>query len=285
MRTITKLAYGALVTAVTFFTLMFASVLVSLQAPAWELGDMNKTIEQTNFIVNRGCAGTLVSLDERLVLTNYHCVDGLIGTAEREQVGKNGTVKKVKVRKYDDVPMKQNNYDGFVQVGSASYVAEIQAANQQVDLALVKLKGKIPHSYASPLLPDDGEIVRGERVYVVGNPAFEDATVVEGIVSNVNRTFEFPWTDAPLAMIQFSGGIFGGNSGGALYNSRGQLIGVPAAGYRAATFIGFAVPVHVIKKFLADNCFKTGEAGLVGTDKECVDTRAAQAKKDEAKGE
>jgi S1-C subfamily serine protease len=205
-----------------------------------------------------------------------------VTSVEREITNSEGFVKKVKVRKYSDVPVEQNRYDGFTKTGSATYVAEIVAESKTRDLALLRMKGSIPHGYESPLLPDDGVIQRGDEIYSVGNPAGEDATLGAGIVSNVNREFDFPWTaGARLPMIQFSGGLFGGNSGGALYNTKGQLIGVPAAGYRMATFIGFAIPVSVVKQFLKDNCFQSDQWGIVD-DKECRKAKAEKAKADKS---
>ena len=243
---------------------------------AWPVDAMNHAIDQTNFVVDGGCSGTLISVPERLVLTNFHCVDQRISTVERDVVGDDGVVRKRTVRRLADLKVEQHSYVGFERVGTASYVAEIVADSRARDLAVLRIKGPIPHIYASPLLPEGRKVTRGERVYVVGNPALEDATVVEGIVSNVNRTFEFPWTGGEkLAMVQFSGGIYGGNSGGALYNAKGELVGVPAAGYRAATFIGFAVPVDVVKAVLRDNCM----ARVFDADADDAQCRADKAAK------
>jgi S1-C subfamily serine protease len=262
---------------------LMAALTTLAKAQSWSIADMNKAIDQTNFIVNRGCSGTLIDLKEKLVLTNYHCIDSNVTSVERELTNGEGYVKKVKVRIYEDIPVEQNRYDGFTKTGSASYIGEIIAESKTRDLALLKLKGDIPHTYASPLLPRDGKVVRGDPIYSVGNPAGEDATLGSGIVSNVNRTFDFPWTaGAKLAMIQFSGGLFGGNSGGALYNDKGQLIGVPAAGYRQATFIGFAIPVQVVKTFLKDNCFFKDDT--IADDPECRDDKKKKAKKDSGEG-
>jgi S1-C subfamily serine protease len=261
---------------------VLALVLSLLAAPAvaWDVADLNRAVDQTNFIVNRGCSGTLIDLKQKLVLTNYHCVDGLITSYEKEVTTAEGHVRKVRVRRYADVALQQLNYDGFAPVGSASYVGEIVAEDQSKDLALVRVRGILPHTYASPLLPIGKEVARGENVYVVGNPAGEYASVVAGIVSSVNRTFEFPWTNREkLGMIQFSGGIFGGNSGGALYNDKGELIGVPAAGYLGANFIGLAVPVSVVKKFLRDGCFAT-VFDETADDAACRKARDAKAKAD-----
>lgn len=238
---------------------LIAGVIACLTFPAvaneWSIDDMNRTIDQTNFIVGEGCSGTLISLPQRFILTAYHCIDPYVSSRDREVTDANGVVKKVRFRHFDDVGVAQNSYSGFTRVGQASYIAEIVAEDKKRDLAVLKIKGTIPHTYASHLLPADKSVQRGERVYIIGNPAGNDSTVVEGIVSNVNRTFEFPWTgNEKLPMIQISGGIFGGNSGGSVYNASGDLIGVPAAGYSSATFIGLAIPVGVVRQFMRDNC-------------------------------
>jgi S1-C subfamily serine protease len=237
------------------YSTLFFIMATSAAASQWTLEQMNKVIDQTNFVVNRGCSGTLISLEERLILTNYHCIEGLISYTEREETDASGYVKKVRLRKLAEVAVEQHGYDGFARISTQSYVAEIVADDKKIDLAILRIKSPLRHQIASTLLPDGMNVVRGERVYVVGNPAGNDATVVEGIVSNLNRTFQLPWTgNERVAMIQFSGGIYGGNSGGALYNSSGYLIGVPAAGHTAATFIGLAIPISTVKKFMLDNC-------------------------------
>lgn len=260
--------------------LTFALLSAPALAEGWPVEEMNKQIDATNFIVNAGCSGTLISVNERLILTNYHCINDKVSSIEREVTGGDGSVKKVKVRKYEDVTVAQNSYDGFIRTGSSTYVAEIVAEAQTRDLAVLRIKGNIPHSYASPLLPEGRKVSRGERVYVVGNPLGEDGSLVEGVVSSVNRAYDFPWTaGARLPMIQFSGGIIGGNSGGALYGSTGYLIGVPAAGSTSASFIGLAIPVDVVRAFLRDNCFAS-VFDNAADDKKCREDKEKK-KKDE----
>tara|TARA_R110000868_G_scaffold119718_1_gene317652 strand:- start:1803 stop:2639 length:837 start_codon:yes stop_codon:yes gene_type:complete len=220
-----------------------------------ELSELNQIVDQTNFIVQKGCSGTLIDLKNKLVLTNYHCIDSNVSVIDKEAISSNGQVKKFRAKKYADVSLEQNGYIGFDKVSSAQYFAEIVAEDKTVDLAIVKIKSDIPHKIASSILPESVVVVRGETVYAVGNPGGMDATIVKGIVSSLNRTFEFPWTDnTKLQMIQFSGGIYGGNSGGSLYNDRGYLIGVPAAGFAQANFIGLAIPAEVVRKFMKRNC-------------------------------
>jgi len=240
-------------------TLILSSLLAALvlptQADTLSLVKLNQMVEQTNFIVERGCSGTLVDLKNRLILTNYHCIENKVSVVEIEETNIDGSVRKVRKKKYIDVLVEQNGYSGFTRVSTATYVAEIVAENRKVDLAVLKIKSDIPHKIASRIIPDSMSIIRGEGVYAVGNPSGMESTIVRGIISNLNRTFEFPWTgNEKLPMIQFSGGIYGGNSGGALYNDSGYLIGVPAAGHAHATFIGLAIPAFIVKQFMRDWC-------------------------------
>lgn len=227
----------------------------SSSANSINLEDLNQLVEQTNFIVAKGCSGTLIDLKNRLILTNYHCIDDRVSVVEKDENNIDGTVKKVRRKKYEDVNVEQNGYAGYARISTATYVAEIVAENKKIDIAILKIKSGIPQKMASKILPDSMNIIRGELVYAVGNPSGLDATIVQGIVSNLNRTFEFPWTGhEKLPVIQFSGGIYGGNSGGSLYNNQGYLIGVPAAGHREATFIGLAIPITIVKDFMRDWC-------------------------------
>lgn len=241
---------GLLVGAIGYSILLFPSA-----ADEWTAEEINRTIEQTNFIVNRGCSGTLIN--PGLILTNYHCIDGNVDTVEREVKAPDGTVVKKKFRKYTDVQAEQKTYSGFVLTGSASYVAEIIAEAKTSDLALLKLKGATPHTYFAPIIPDGQPVLRGEKVWIVGNPlGVLDSSVTAGIVSNSNRSLDPPWADgARIPVLQISGGMSGGNSGGSLWNSKGQLVGIPFAGYRSDPHLGFAISIDVVKAFLRENCF------------------------------
>lgn len=225
-------------------------------ALAWEPEKMNAVIDQTNFIVNRGCSGTLISLEPALILTNHHCVDRNIRTVSRDVTDENGKISSIKEQKLDPVDVVQVSYSGHETVGSSTYVAEIVAHQKNRDLAVLQLRAEsIPHSIFSPILPEGESVIRGETVWAVGNPAGLDATVTSGIISSVTRTFQFPWAEnEDLPMIQTDVGIFGGNSGGALYNADGVLVGVPAAGHRQATHLGLAIPTSIVWEVLSNNC-------------------------------
>lgn len=258
---------------------MFLSMSSSYANERITLETLNQMVEQTNFIVGRGCSGTLVDLKNRLILTNYHCVDDKISIVEVDETAIDGSVRKVRRKKYNDITVEQHGYSGFTKVSTATYITEIVAENKKVDLAILKIKSDIPHKVSSKILPDSLLVVRGEGIYAVGNPSGMDATIVRGIVSNLNRTFEFPWTgNEKLPMIQFSGGIYGGNSGGALYNDMGFLIGVPAAGHSTATFIGLAIPISIVKVFMREWCL--AEAFDDKSDNaKCIEDKKAKDKK------
>ena len=223
-------------------------------ARTWDIAAMNRLIDQTNFIVDAKCSGTLISVAHRLILTNHHCVDGRISSRDVEETGADGVVRKVRRERFEDVPVAQNHYAGFAKVGSTSYDTEIVGYDRATDLALIQVRQTdIPFTLAPPLA-DQAAVMRGERVWIVGNPMMLEATVVEGVVSSLHRQLEVAGDDK-RDYIQYSGGTFGGNSGGALYNGRGELIGVPAAASRAAAFLGFAVPVSHVRTLLSRSCF------------------------------
>lgn len=230
---------------------------LATSAAGWDLSTLNKTVNQTNFILDNICSATLIDTKQRLVLTNYHCVDDKVVFEDREEIQPDGTVKKVKRAKYTDVTLSQRAYKDADQVGASEYVAEIIATKKRADLALLRIKADtIPHTIQSHLLPPSGKVQRGERVYIVGNPKMLDASVVEGVVSSVTRTYEVPWAEGEkVPFYQISGGLAGGNSGGSLYNNDGQLIGVPAMGYRDAEHLGFAIQAKAIHLFLTEACY------------------------------
>lgn len=230
-------------------------VVASMAAEKWSITDMNNVIDQTNFVVDDKCSGTLISLKEKLILTNDHCVQSRVSIVEEEITDEDGAVTKRKREKFTDLPVVQNRYKGFALVGSATFQTEIVAHDKKRDLAILRFKqDAIPFTIASPLLPDGIDLVRGQKIYTVGNPAMLEATVVEGIVSSLSRQLEIGGDDK-RDYIQVSGGVYGGNSGGALYDEYGRLIGVPAAGFQGGpTYMGFAIPIQSVKELLKQNC-------------------------------
>ncbi len=221
-----------------------------------QLREINELIDQTNFIVGRGCSGTLVSLHPPLILTNYHCIQPNVKVIERDRADENNVIIKNREIKLEPVIVRQNHYRGHETVGFISYSSDIIARQQNRDLAILRLKSEtIPHQLFTYILPKTSEIYRGEKVFAVGNPAGLDATMTSGIISSVSRTFRFPWADnEDLPMIQTDVGLFGGNSGGSLYNEDLFLIGVPTAGFMNATHLGLAIPSSIVWEVFENHC-------------------------------
>lgn len=223
----------------------------------WPVAEMNAAINQTNFIVGEGeghCSGTLVSLEHRLVLTNHHCVSQYVSYRNKEVVS-GGKVEVQKVEELADVTVFQRAYADYRSVGESRYRAKIVARWQESDLALLQIYAEtLPYTIAAPIFAGDS-VMRGETVYVVGNPQMLDTSVTRGIVSSTQRAFVVPWADnQEVPFIQVDSGISGGNSGGALYNTGGELIGVPAARFGDST-LGLAIPFFRVQEFLSANCY------------------------------
>lgn len=134
-----------------------------------------------------------------------------------------------------------------------SYEARIIGTDEITDLALIKIDAD---NLQAITFGDSDEVKIGEWVLAVGNPFGFNSTVTAGIVSakarslggNANRlgVESYIQTDAVLNP---------GNSGGALVNLRGELIGVNAAIYsNTGSYAGysFAIPTTIVKKILTD---------------------------------
>ncbi len=232
----------------------------------WSVQRMNEVISQTNFVVDKGCSGTLISLDQRLVLTNHHCIKRKVQTYKTKETV-NGRVREVEKERLLDVPIEQKAYAGHELVGASSYMTEIVAYDKYKDLALLRIKAaNIPFSIESRLLPAEKEIIRGEYAIAVGNPYGLDASVTRGVISSITRQLRVPWTDREkINLLQYDGGVSPGNSGGALYNSDGFLIGIPAMVARDST-IGMAIPVSMIYEFLDENCYPIYDGAMLSED-------------------
>ena len=261
-----------------FSTLAALAVLLAsaTTALAWSYEVMNETINSANFIVNRGCSGTLISTEYRLILTNHHCIEGSSRIVTKTVINGDGVVSQIKVEEMRDLDVSQRQYNGHQIVGESTYKAQVVARWKASDLALLQIRAGIQNQIAAQVYAGD-QVYRGETVYAVGNPLGLDATVTRGIVSSTTRMFYAPWAEAEVSFIQIDAGISPGNSGGSLFNDTGQLIGVPAAGIPANTQLGLAIPFFRIQEFLTAHCYGNVWKNDQPSHDECV-----KAKEDEA---
>lgn len=139
-----------------------------------------------------------------------------------------------------------------------SYAAEIIATDPNTDLALLKIEGQ-----NFPYIPygNSDNLKVGEWVLAVGNPFNLNSTVTAGIVSAKGRSINILEGDlangiAPVeSFIQTDAAVNPGNSGGALVNTAGELIGINTAiksNTGSYTGYSFAVPVNIVKKVIDD---------------------------------
>ena len=165
-----------------------------------------------------------------------------------------------------------------------SFEAKVIGRDPNTDLALLKISGA---KFPVVKLGDSDNVQVGEWVLAVGNPFNLTSTVTAGIVSAKGRSIGILGGDDPdsrpiEAFIQTDAAINRGNSGGALVNTQGELIGINAAiasqtgnyeGY------GFAIPVNLAKKVMNDfRKFGTVQRGFLGVSIRELDASFAKEK-------
>ncbi len=162
-------------------------------------------------------SGVIISSDGYIV-TNNHVVDGA-----------------------DELTVTLND--------NKEYSARIIGSDKNTDLALIKIDGK-----NLPTLPigDSDKLKVGEWVLAVGNPFNLNSTVTAGIVSAKARSLG---ANGIESFIQTDAAINAGNSGGALVNTNGELVGINAMLYSQTgsySGYGFAIPTTIMNKVVSD---------------------------------
>ncbi len=170
-------------------------------------------------------SGIIIS-EDGYILTNNHIVNSSSSSSYYELEKAN----KVTVTLYND---------------ETSYDATIVGTDAQTDLAVLKIEKT---GLTAAELGDSDSIQVGEWAMAIGNPLGLDNSVTGGMISAVNRSV----TDddgKTFILIQTDAAINSGNSGGALVNSKGQVIGVNTLKIQATGVegMGFAIPINSTK--------------------------------------
>ena len=163
------------------------------------------------------------------------------------------------------------------------YSARIIGTDTSTDLALIKIDGK-----DLPTLPigDSDKLKVGEWVLAVGNPFNLNSTVTAGIVSAKARSLGAHGSNGIESFIQTDAAINAGNSGGALVNVKGELVGINAMLYsRTGSYsgYGFAIPTTIMNKVVSDlkqyGVVQRAVLGIEGTDvNKYIDSQKEQGK-------
>ena len=166
-------------------------------------------------------SGIIISSDGYIV-TNNHVVDASSSSYYNVSEAKN-----VKVKLYDDETV---------------YDAKIVGKDAKTDLAVLKIDAQNlqPAEFAN-----SSEVQIGEFVMAVGNPLGLENSITDGIISAINR--EVSSSDGTVyTCIQTNAAINSGNSGGALVNSEGKVIGINTLKLSGSDIegIGFAIPIN-----------------------------------------
>jgi Do/DeqQ family serine protease len=161
-----------------------------------------------------------------------------------------------------------------------TYAASIVGTDPSTDLAVIKIDAKdLPYI----LYGNSDHLQIGEWVLAVGNPFNLTSTVTAGIVSAKARNINIlgtPDGSAIESFIQTDAAVNRGNSGGALVNTKGELVGINAAiasgtGYYAG--YSFAIPVNIVRKVAGDLIeFGTIQRGYLGVSIRELDSRLAK---------
>ena len=179
-----------------------------------------------------GAGSGVILTTDGYIVTNYHVVEG---------------AQQITVTLHDD----------------STYTATVVGSDQQSDIALLKIDAT---GLTPAVLGDSDNVQVGEVVIAVGNPMGTlGGTVTDGIVSALNRDISVEGNQ--MTLMQTSAAISPGNSGGGLFNTNGELIGIVNAKYsdEDAEGLGFAIPVNTMKTVVQDlleNGYVTGRPAL-----------------------
>ena len=201
-------------------------------------------------------SGIIIS-EDGYILTNNH----IVSTSSEESYYEVSEATKVTVTLFDD---------------ETEYEAEIIGTDEQTDLAVIKIDktGLTKAEFA-----DSDNIKVGEFAMAVGNPLGLESSITCGVVSAVNR--EVTDSDGKTyTLIQTDAAINSGNSGGALVNSEGQVIGINTLKLQGEGIegMGFAIPINstedVTSQLIQYSKVKRPYIGITGMD---IDEETAKA--------
>ncbi len=154
------------------------------------------------------------------------------------------------------------------------YEARVIGRSPLLDLALLQLEVPKGTTFRYARLGRSETVQVGEPVIAIGNAKGLGLTVTSGIVSAVGRTIG---SDEYENFIQTDAAINLGNSGGPLFNRKGEVIGINTAILQGGRGIGFAIPIDVVRQILPQ-LYKTGrvERSQLGVKVQQVATDVAQ---------
>lgn len=183
------------------------------------------------YIQDGAGSGVIIS-EDGYIITNAHVISG---------------ASQIKVRTSD----------------KTEYEAELIGSDTKSDIAVLKIEAT---GLTPAVIGDSDQLVVGEFTLAVGNPMGTlGGTVTNGIISALNR--DITVQGQTMNLLQTNAAVSPGNSGGGLFNEKGELIGIVNAksAEEGAEGLGFAIPVNTameVAQSLIDNGYVTGRPAL-----------------------
>lgn len=161
-----------------------------------------------------------------------------------------------------------------------TYEAQLIASDDETDLAVIKIDANDLHAAT---FGDSSRLVVGQTVLAIGNPLGSlGGTVTEGIISALDREIEIE--KETMTLLQISAAVNPGNSGGGLFDEKGNLIGIVNAKVSIDSSgdpiegLGFAIPANIVQEIsgeLIDHGYVSGRVVLGVTLINIADERTA----------
>lgn len=242
--------------AIIFLTLILALIFGVGLFSGWEFAHSSASTAAkaatTTTSVSSSTGVTLESLQEAAIAKIEPAVVELkVITAQGEQIG-SGVIIDTKgdIVTNNHVVSGEKTIEAVLSNGSTEQ-AQLIGTDSADDLAVVRIA---PYSHmVVAQIGDSSKLAVGQEVLAVGNPLGITETATEGIVSALNRSVtESTGTTIPHA-IQTDAAVNPGNSGGALINLQGQLVGIPTLtavnteSNTTAEGVSFAIPSNLVK--------------------------------------
>lgn len=195
-----------------------------------------------------GSGSGVILSEDGYILTNNH----VISSADSSSFYQVSDAKSIKVKIYGD---------------DTEYSAEIIGTDSQTDLAVLKIDKT---GLTAAEFGDSSSVQIGEFVLAIGNPYNLDYSVTAGIISALNR--EMTVENTTYNVIQADCAINSGNSGGALVNSKGEVIGITTLKLAGDGIEGvsFAIPINetvpIYKELIEKGKISRPFVGISGID-------------------
>ncbi len=267
---IDKKAYTVVISMLVIAAVAYFSAFKDAFAQGDELVQMHQEMLYPSVrikVSGGGASGTVVYSSEyegqqhTYVLTNFHVISSNIKVGDEWSPQEQ---KQVKVERRSPVMVEWFDYNDLSrEVGTRGKTADIVAYNENLDLALLRIRDKeATIKHIAKLAPENRVLHLFEAAWAVGSGLGQPPFPTQGMISNLDQQINgnrYIFSSAPI--------IFG-NSGGSLYhyeesNQSYEMIGVPAMGAvirlgwggSTVEHMAWAIPMETVYKFLRDNRF------------------------------